>query len=215
MVTSLPATPHCPPPPSAACQYGQFIHSRCGLQCLKVWLLDLKYTTRSDVVTKLYSGPGTCLRGSRGSLWHLWGGTLLFRLQQVTTLSRTNDCWWFHQVCLQWWNLSQVHRMLFLKLPMLRRSRLPLSSWLVALTTFLDQRILNQRQYYPSHQLYKWPIKQEYLLTSVYKVLLVTCFITWSGNTIYFAATWLTFDSWSYKLEETVLYSLSFWPKTD
>merc|ERR1712203_367404 len=37
-------------------------------------------------------GPGTCLRGSRGSLWHLWGGTLLFRLQHVTTLSRTNDC---------------------------------------------------------------------------------------------------------------------------
>ena len=50
IATSLPANPHCPPPPSAPCQYGQFIHSRCGLQCLKVPLhqIDLFQQKRNE-----------------------------------------------------------------------------------------------------------------------------------------------------------------------
>merc|ERR1711990_1093027 len=53
--------------------------------------------------TSVSQGSGTCLRRSRRPLRHLWGGTLVFRLQQV-------------------------HRLLVLQLPLLRRPRLPLSS---------------------------------------------------------------------------------------
>ena len=90
MASSLPATgPHCPPPPTQPCQYGQFIHSRCGLQCLKVplplHLIDLfkQICVLADVVSKVCPGSGTCLWRSRRPLRHLRGGTLLLRLQQV------------------------------------------------------------------------------------------------------------------------------------
>merc|ERR1711934_159627 len=53
--------------------------------------------------TSVSQGSGTCLRRSRRPLWHLWGGALVFRLQQV-------------------------HWLLVLQFPLLRRPRLPLSS---------------------------------------------------------------------------------------
>merc|ERR1712203_631554 len=43
--------------------------------------------------TSVSQGSGTCLRRSRRPLRHLWGGTLMFRLQQVSIPSSpTSEC---------------------------------------------------------------------------------------------------------------------------